>query len=178
MLLLAFVLYSSGFSYAVIGGWVGVDASTICRWLEPFSAWGWIWLQQQQFSFSGQVAVDEKHIKIGGVTWYLLVAVDSVTRMPLHINFYPPNGEWYCRTFLLELKAKGYRPYVIVTDGWDAYIFETRKNMGSRGPDGKTRAGAAGRWSSWPLALDEQCGGMVFPRFRAAGVFEKRAVSR
>jgi transposase-like protein len=127
MLLLAFVLYSSGLSYAVIGGWVGVDASTICRWLEPFSAWGWIWLQQQQFSFSGQVAVDEKHIKIGGVTWYLFVAVDSVTRMPLHINFYPSNGEWYCRTFLLELKAKGYRPYVIVTDGWDAYIKAIQK---------------------------------------------------
>ncbi len=32
MILLAFVLYSSGLSYAVIGGWVGVDASTICRW--------------------------------------------------------------------------------------------------------------------------------------------------
>ena len=127
MILLAFVLYSSGLSYAVIGGWVGVDASTICRWLEPFSAWGWMWLQQQQLSFSGQVAVDEKHIKIGGVTWYLFVAVDSVTRMPLHINFYPSNGEWYCRTFLLELKAKGYRPHVIVTDGWDAYIKAIRK---------------------------------------------------
>ncbi len=127
MLLLAFVLSSSGLSYAVIGGWVGVDASTICRWLEPFSAWGWMWLQHQQFSFSGQVAVDEKHINIGGVTWYLCVAVDCVTRMPLHINFYPSNGEWYCRTFLLELKAKGSRPHVIVTDGWDAYIKAIQK---------------------------------------------------
>jgi len=122
VIVLVFVLYSSGLSYAVIGGWVGVDASTICRWLEPFSAWGWVWLQQQRPCFSGQVAVDEKHIKIGGVTWYLFVAVDSVSRLPLHINFYPSNGEWYCRTFLLELKAKGYHPRVIVTDGWDGYI--------------------------------------------------------
>lgn len=122
VIVLVFVLYSAGLSYAVIGGWVGVDASTICRWLEPFSAWSWVWLQHQRLCFSGQVAVDEKHIKIGGVTWYLFVAVDSLTRMPLHLNFYPSNGEWYCRTFLLELKAKGYHPRVIVTDGWDAYI--------------------------------------------------------
>lgn len=122
LLLLVFVLYSSGLSYATVGAWAGVDASTICRWLAPFSAWGWLWLQQQRIGFSGQVAVDEKHITIAGVTWYLFVAVDCVTRYPLHINFYRSNGEWYCRTFLLELKAKGYHPRVIVTDGWDAYI--------------------------------------------------------
>lgn len=122
LVLLAVVLYTSGLSYAVIGGWLGVDASTICRWLEPFASLGWMWLQQQRVCFSGQVAVDEKHLTIGGVTWYLFVAVDCVTRFPLHLNFYPSNSEWYCRTFLLELKAKGYRPYVIVTDGWDAYI--------------------------------------------------------
>ncbi len=122
LIILVFVLYSSGLSYALIGGWIGVDASTICRWLEPFSAWGWLWLQQQRVYFSGQVAVDEKEIKIGGVTWYMFVAVDCVTRLPLHINFYPSNGEWYCRTFLLELKARGYQPYVVVTDGWDGYI--------------------------------------------------------
>jgi len=122
LVLLAFVLYSSGLSYAVIGGWIGVDAGTVCRWMVPLSAYGWTWLQQQPLNFSGQVAVDEKHIKIAGVPWYLFVAVDCVTRCPLHLAFYPSNGEWYCRTFLLELNAKGYRPYVIVTDGWDGYI--------------------------------------------------------
>jgi len=76
---------------------------------------------------SGQVAVDEKHITIDGVTWYLFVAVDCVTRYPLHLNFYRSNGEWACRTFLLELNAKGYRPHVIVTDGWDAYIKAIKK---------------------------------------------------
>ena len=122
VLLLAFVLYTSGLSYATIGGWMGVDASTVCRWLEPFASLGWMWVQQQRASFSGQVAVDEKEIKIDGETWYLFVAVDCVTRFPLHIAFYPSNNGDYCLTFLLELKQKGYRPYVIVTDGWDAYI--------------------------------------------------------
>ncbi len=37
-------------------------------------------------------------------------------------NFYPSNNDVCCRTFLLELKAKGSRPYVVVTDGWDASI--------------------------------------------------------
>jgi len=122
LVLLAFALYSSGLSYAVIGGWLGVDASTVCRWMVPLSAFGWNWLQQQRLSFSGQVAVDEKHITIAGVTWYLFVAVDCVSRYPLHLAIYPSNNEWYCRTFLLGLKARGYRPRVIVTDGWDAYI--------------------------------------------------------
>jgi transposase-like protein len=119
---LAFVLYSSGLSYATIGSWIGVDASTVCRWLVPVSTWGWMWLQQQRVTFSGQVAVDEKEIKIGGKAWYLCVAVDCVTRFPLHVNIYPSNNGKYCTLFLLEFKLKGYRPYVIVTDGWDAYI--------------------------------------------------------
>jgi hypothetical protein len=101
---------------------MGVDASTVCRWLIPVSSWGWLWLQQQRVNFSGQVAVDEKEIKIDGVSWYLFVAVDCVTRFPLHIEIYPSNNGKYCELFLLELKLKGYRPYVIVTDGWDAYI--------------------------------------------------------
>jgi transposase-like protein len=119
---LAFVLYRSVLSYATIGGWMGVDASTVCRWLIPVSAWGWRWLQPQRVNFSGQAAVDEKEIKINSKTWYLFVAVDCVTRFPLHIDIYPSNNGKYCELFLLELKLKGYRPYVIVTDGWDAYI--------------------------------------------------------
>jgi hypothetical protein len=122
LLLLAFVLFSSGLSYAVIGGWMGVDASTVCRWLTPLSAWGWMWLSQQRFVCSGQVTVDEKQITIAGEVFYLFAAVDCLTRLPLHLAFYPSNSGEYCRMFLLELKRKGYRPYAVVTDGWNAYI--------------------------------------------------------
>ncbi len=94
LMLLACVLYRSGLSDAVIGDWIGVDASTVCRWMAPLSAYGWTWLQQQQLNCSGQVAVDEKHRTIGGVTWYLFVAVDCITRCPLHVAFYPSHSEW------------------------------------------------------------------------------------
>ncbi len=122
IVLLSFVLYTAGLSYGTIGGWIGVDASTICRWMVPLSTWSLSWFDRLKVAFSGQVAVDEKFIKIGNVTWYLFVAVDCITRCPLHIALYPGNSGAYCLTFLLELKQKGYFPRVIVTDGHDAYI--------------------------------------------------------
>jgi hypothetical protein len=32
----------------------------------------------------------------------------------------PSNATPYCARFLLQLKALGYAPKVIITDGWDA----------------------------------------------------------
>ncbi len=68
--------------------------------MVPLSAFGWNWLQQHHLSCSGQVAVDEKHLTIAGVTWYLFAAVDCVTRCPLHLAISPSNNAWYCRAFL------------------------------------------------------------------------------
>ena len=34
----------------------------------------------------------------------------------------PSNATPYCELFLLQLKALGYHPKVIITDGWDAYV--------------------------------------------------------
>jgi hypothetical protein len=34
----------------------------------------------------------------------------------------PSNATPYCKLFLLQLKALGYHPKVIITDGWDAYV--------------------------------------------------------
>jgi transposase-like protein len=66
-------------------------------------------------------AVDEKWITIAGVWWYLFVAVDHVSGLPLPVALLPSNATPYCALFLLQLKALGYRPKVIITDGWDAY---------------------------------------------------------
>ena len=47
---------------------------------------------------------------------YVYVAVDVYTYDLLHIAIYAHNTKAAARTFLLALKAKGYRPHVIVTD--------------------------------------------------------------
>ena len=121
--MLAFVLYFHGLSLEVIGSFFGVHKTTVMRWLEPLSALNWqdVVVKGQRF-FSGILAVDEKWIKINGVWWYLFVAVDHVSGFPLHVALFPSNAEPYCRTFLLEVKALGYRPQTIITDGWDAYV--------------------------------------------------------
>jgi len=120
--ILAFALYMQGVSLSVIGGWLGVDKSTVCRWFSQLAPVAWTWVQAQKVAFSGKVEADEKWIKIGGVWWYLFAAVDAVTGYPLHLALYPSNSGNYCRLFLLELKHLGYAPGVIITDGWDAYV--------------------------------------------------------
>ena len=120
--LLAFVLYFNGMSQGVIGRWFGVNKSTICRWLKSISDISTHWTENQKFSSSNKVAVDEKWIKIAGKWWYLFAAVDVITGCPLHTAIYPGNNTNYCKLFLSELKNRGYKPKVIITDGWDAYI--------------------------------------------------------
>jgi len=65
--ILAFALYMQGVSLSVIGGWLGVDKSTVCRWFSHLGPVCWRWFQSQKVAFSGKVEVDEKWIKIAGV---------------------------------------------------------------------------------------------------------------
>jgi transposase len=80
---------------------------------------------------SGIIGVDEKWVQVpnkaprgSGRTippkprrWmYVYVAVDMYTYDLLHIAIYARNTAHSTRAFLLALKAKGYRPKVIVTD--------------------------------------------------------------
>lgn len=122
-ILLAFILYYHGLSLEVIGRFFGVHKTTVMRWLSPLAQVNWQGaVQQGTRFFSGTVAVDEKWIKIAGLWWYLFVAVDHVSGLPLHVALLPSNATPYCELFLLQLKALGYRPKVIITDGWDAYV--------------------------------------------------------
>jgi transposase-like protein len=122
-MLLAFILYYHGVSLEVIGRFFSVHKTTVMRWLSPLAQVNWqVAVQQGTRFFSGTVAVDEKWIKIAGVWWYLFVAVDHVSGLPLHVALLPSNAKPYCTLFLLQLKALGYRPKVIITDGWDAYV--------------------------------------------------------
>jgi transposase-like protein len=122
-ILLAFILYYHGMSLAVIGRFFGVHKTTVMRWLSPLAHVNWQGaVQQSQRFFSGTVAVDEKWLKVAGVWWYLFVAVDHVSGFPLHVALLPSNATPYCELFLLQLKARGYHPTVLITDGWDAYV--------------------------------------------------------
>lgn len=121
-MLLAFVLYYHGISLSTLGAWFGVNKTTVMRWLIPFSRLDWQkYVQASGRYFSGVMAVDEKWIQIDGTWHYLFAAVDQLSGMPLHVCLLPSNSGAFCRMFLLQLKALGYRPKAIITDGWDAY---------------------------------------------------------
>jgi transposase-like protein len=122
-ILLAFILYYHGLSLEVIGRCFGVHKTPGMRWLSPLAQINWqAAVQKSKRLFSGIVAVDEKWIKIAGVWGYLFVAVDHVSGFPLHVALLPSNATPYCVLFLLQLKALGYHPNVIITDGWDADV--------------------------------------------------------
>jgi transposase-like protein len=79
---------------------------------------------------SGVVGVDEKYVLVPKndkpqakmKRWcYVYLAVDSYTYDLLHIAIYAHRDEVSTRAFLLDLRAKGYRPQVVVTDLWPGY---------------------------------------------------------
>jgi transposase-like protein len=110
-------------SLEVIERFFSVHKTTVMRWLSPLAQVNWqAAVQQGKRFFSGTVAVDEKWIKIAGGWWYLFAAVDHGSGLPLHVALLPANAQAYCALFLLQLKALGYRPKAIITDGWDAYV--------------------------------------------------------
>ncbi len=122
----AFILYFNGISLSVIGRWLGVHKSTVCRWLDKVAIWSKSLIDANNLSKSltlvKTIAIDEKWISINGVIWYLFAAVDCVTGYPVHVDIYPSNSIACCKCFLTELKNRGYHPNAIITDGWDAYI--------------------------------------------------------
>jgi len=105
---------------------LGVAPSTLYHWLAQFGSGP---LQVAALfgvvRSSGVVGIDEKYIlvpkndKPAGKRrrWmYVYVAVDLHTLDLLHIQLFPHLGQDSARTFLLELRAYGYHPHVVVTD--------------------------------------------------------------
>jgi transposase-like protein len=105
---------------------LGVAPSTLYHWLAQFGA------EPLQVAAlfglvrsSGIVGIDEKYVKVPKNNkpasqqhkWmYVYVAVDVHTLDLLHIAIFPHLGKDSACTFLLELRAKGYHPRVLVTD--------------------------------------------------------------
>lgn len=113
-------------TYRLAAKAVGVSHATLWRWamevgdqaLPVAALFGIV-------HSSGIVGVDEKWVlvpkndKPAGKRkrWmYVYMAVDVHTYDLLHIDIYPYNGKKEARAFLQALKAKGYRPQVILTD--------------------------------------------------------------
>ncbi len=125
--LLALQMYAWGYStYRRTGQALGVTSFTVYRWV---SAWGYELLPVAALfglvKSSGVVGVDEKYVLVpkndkpaGKMRrWmYVYLAVDVYTYDLLHLAIYPHNDQTTALTFLLALRAKGYRPRVIVTD--------------------------------------------------------------
>jgi len=106
---------------------LGLAGSTVYRWVH-------FWAQHPtllatllgQVRSSGVVAIDEKWVKVRpaqprqphahAVWMYVYFAVDVYTYDLLHSALSPVNDEQAARLFLLELRAKGYHPKVIITD--------------------------------------------------------------
>lgn len=114
---------------------LGVTAPTLYRWLVSLSHSA---VALTAFlgviRTSGVVGIDDKWVKVCSpsalpahgrrrrATWrYAYFAVDVYSYDLLALELYPQHNDQAVRLFLLELKAKGLRPRVIVTDLDPAY---------------------------------------------------------
>jgi transposase-like protein len=125
--LLACQAYAWGYStYRRVGQALCVGEMTVYRWV---SAWGYDLLPVAAIfglvRSSGVVGVDEKYVLVPKNDkpdskmrrWmYVYLAVDVYTYDLLHIAVYAHNTSESAQAFLLALRAKGYRPRVVVTD--------------------------------------------------------------
>ncbi|MGB0383875.1 MAG: IS66 family transposase [Ardenticatenaceae bacterium] len=130
--LLALQMYEwGGSNYRRCASALGISSATAYRWV---SAFGHDLLSVSALfgvvRCSGVIGIDEKFVKVPKndkpkskmSRWmYVYVAVDCYTYDLLHIRIYAYRNEATARAFLLELRAKGYKPKAVVTDMWPQY---------------------------------------------------------
>ena len=130
--LMALQIYGwAGSNYRRSAQALGVSSATVYRWVSGCgSKLLPIMLLFGVVRCTGVIGIDEKFVLVpkndkepGKMRrWmYVYVAVDCYTYDLLHIAIYRYRNEQTARIFLLELKAKGYRPRVVVTDLWNKY---------------------------------------------------------
>lgn len=110
---------------------LALSPATVYRWVTAYG--GQLLPMAAIFGVvrcSGVVGIDEKYVLVPTndkpqakmKRWcYVYVAVDGYTYDLLHIAIYAHRNEASARAFLLALRAKGYRPQVVVTDLWPGY---------------------------------------------------------
>jgi transposase-like protein len=116
--ILVVVLYVCGLSQEMLGLLFGVGPTSIHNWIYTICSEDLDWQILQEITrWSGQVCFDEKWIKINGVWYFGLCAVDSVSGFPLLIDLYPTLDTISWTLFFKRFKAVYGVPTLIQSDG-------------------------------------------------------------
>ena len=109
-------LVGNGVNFQLLSEMFGVCKATIHNWLYKNYNLDEMILNSIQ-NWSGKISVDEKWIRINGVWWYVLTAVDFVTEFPLLIKILPAIDGDAWTLFFKEFKFIYGIPSFIVSDG-------------------------------------------------------------
>jgi transposase-like protein len=116
-LIVAF-LYACGVSLEVLGLLCGVSKGSVHNWIYKLCGVG---LENEIISgikyWSGRISVDEKWIKIKGIWYYVLCAVDVVSGFPLLMRLHGSIDRLSWEVFFREFKALYGTPKLIQSDG-------------------------------------------------------------
>jgi len=126
-------LYGHGLSLNALGQCLGVDKTTILRWVIGLAIGLYpILLGSIKQRVKGSVIyMDEKWLKIKGKWHYWFVALDAQTGLPIWQELMPGKSSWHCQWVLIGLKRAGYKVSVIVTDGLKGYLSAIVQVFGS-----------------------------------------------
>jgi len=110
--LLVVVLYACAVSQDVLALLFGVGKTSIHHWIYEVCSEGFDWQMLREIvCWSGRVSVDEKWVKIKGVWYFVLCAVDAESGFPLLLDLYPTLDTVSWVVFLTRVKAiYGSRP--------------------------------------------------------------------
>ena len=122
---LCMTLYFWGLPLSRLGFWLGVDKSTIFRWMVGLvnEIFGDIQAKVMAGIRLGVVIVDEKWIKVGGVWHYWFVALDALTEIPVVCYLSPTRSRWACQWVGFWLKQFKGKIKAICHDGLGSYAY-------------------------------------------------------
>ncbi len=117
------VLYGHGLPLRVLGSWLGVDKTTVLRWILGLSQALWSqlseWITPRVRGTT--VYLDEKWVKIKGKWQYWFVALDGETELPIVQELMKKRTRWNCLQMVVKLKRLRFQVKIFVTDGLKGY---------------------------------------------------------
>lgn len=116
--LFAVILYACGLSQEMLALILGVSRTSIHNWIYSICSEELDWhILREVALWSGQVSFDEKWIKIKGVWYFGLCAVDSVSGFPLLMELYPTLDTVSWTLFFKRFRTLYGLPKLILCDG-------------------------------------------------------------